>query len=216
MRLIQRLTDRRSRTTAFVAVAALLAALAAGCSSGAAMGAAGPCPNPAAVSTGGIGAIHVGMTVTAAEKAYPSVTRGRTDMRFFCEQGVGPRAGFPTTDGLDTVLTAAQQHTWNGRIVFVSSSNRDVDVLGIHPGDVHTGPGSTDGLPNALVKKAVLGSPFEVGSNWWWVVPYGHGIDAEFKMQLNADRQWQVGEAGFVPASFFSTREAGQMIFTHL
>jgi hypothetical protein len=237
---MEQLTNRwvRSglRATAAVVAAVTLAALAA-CSSGAssaasgaspttppsasstfAMGAPGPCPNPAVVTTGGIGEVHVGQLVTDAEKAYPSVTRNRVSMRFFCEQGVGPRAAFPTSDTLDKILTPAQQRAWKGRLVFVSSSNRDVVVLGVHPGDEETGSTYTYGLPNTLVKKAkAVGAPFRVGVNWWWVVPVDRQFAAEFKMQLDpATGVWKVGEAGWVARGFFTNPNSGQRFWENL
>ena len=142
------------------------------------------------VSGDRLGLIKLGMTQAQAHHAYRrSSKRGKPYEDFFCLTPIGIRVGYASPTLLKH-LSAAQQRTYRGHVVWASSANPRYGIDGIRAGA--TLAAAKQQLPN--------GTLLTIGLNDWYLAPAGNAT-AVFKV-----RQGIIEEIGIAVSALTKTK----------
>jgi hypothetical protein len=145
-----------------------------------------------------VGKITLGETRAAAEAAYGNSTnRGLLYQDFLCLSPIGIRVGYPSPALLGTV-PARERAAYRGRVIWISTSNREFALDGIHVGDT---------LADAAAHLH-LEPVFTIGLNRWYLTRRG-GVTDVLKVRRGA-----VEEVGLADAQLTLTRTAQRSFLT--
>jgi hypothetical protein len=154
------------------------------------------CP-PVAGTAGGthIGRVRLGMTRTQARHAYTHTrSRGSAYEDFFCLTPRGVRVGYASPKELRS-LPARGRHSYQGRMIWISTSSPHFAIHGIRPGATVA----------AASKKLKLSNVFVIGKNDWYLAPAGRAT-AVLKVRHGVVEEIGIGERGLTSGSRHAER----------
>ena len=120
-----------------------------------------------------LGPIRLGESRATVARHLPKfTTRGRRSMVFYCLNGRGIRAGYPSNKLLRS-LPAAQRARTKNRAVLLLTANRHYTLNGVRQGT----------KLSSVAKQLHAGRGYTIGLNTWYLVPFNHAAVGLLKVR---------------------------------